>query len=124
MSHRALALILAALISLTAPALAVEPVFEPGGASFYDMPWPFDLRRDPDGTLDLSTFPVGGNALLASYAEALGQIYGFGLNSGVFVKLDGAIDPTSLPADPAASRQPGASVFLINIDRTSPQRGT
>ena len=124
MPRRAFALILAAFISLAAPTLAVQPVFEPGGASFYDMPWPFDLRRDPDGTLDLDTFPVGGNALLTTYAEALGQIYGFGLNSGVFVKFDGAIDPTSLPADAAASRQPGASLFLINIDRTSPQRGT
>ena len=72
-SRRTFALILAALISLAAPTLAVQPVFEPGGASFYDMPWPFDLRRDPDGTLALDTFPVGGNALLESYAEALGQ---------------------------------------------------
>jgi len=102
---------------------AVQPVFDPTGSSFYDMPWPFDLRRDLDGTVDLSTFPFGASALVQNFATALEEVPGFGLNSGVFVKLDGDIDPASLPADAAASRAPGASVFLINIDKRSARRG-
>jgi len=102
---------------------AVQPVFDPTGSSFYDMPWPFELRRDVDGTVDLSTFPFGASALVQNFATALEEVPGFGLNSGVFVKLDGDLDPASLPADAAASRAPGASVFLINIDKRSARRG-
>lgn len=105
------------------PSQAVQPVFDPAGASFYDMPWPFELRRDLDGTVALSTFPFGASALVQNFAVALEEVPGFGLNSGVFVKLDGDLDPASLPPDAAASRAPGASVFLINIDKRSARRG-
>jgi hypothetical protein len=112
------------LVCVSAPAVAVQPVFDPSGSSFYDMPWPFELRRDADGTVALGSFPIGANPILLSYAAALETVPGFGLNSGVFIKFDGDLDPTSLPADAAASRAPGAAVFLINIDKKSKQRGT
>lgn len=106
------------------PARAVQPVFDPAGGSFYDMPWPFELRRDRDGTVALANFPFGPSPILQSYAVALEQVPGFGVNSGVFVKFDGNLDTASLPADAAASREPGASVFLINVDPRSKRRGT
>ena len=55
-------------------------------------------------------------ALAQSYASSLEETEGFGVNSGVFVKFDGAIDTASLPPTADASRQPGASVFLLDID--------
>ncbi len=115
----------AALVLLwsAAPAHAVQPVFDPNGTSFYDLPFPHELRRDPNGTVALSTFPFPVNPLIAAYAASLEEVPGFGLNSGVFMKFDGDIDPASLPADADSSRLPGASVFLINIDPGSPDRG-
>lgn len=113
----------AALLGTALPCLAVQPVFNPAGGSFYDMPWPFELRRDADGTVALANFPFGANAIVQSFAVALEEVPGFGLNSGVFVKLDGDLDESSLPADAAASIAPDASVFLIDIDRRSRRRG-
>jgi hypothetical protein len=105
-----------------APAFAVAPVFDPTGG-FYDMPFPHELRRDPDGTVALSGFPYIPNGIVTAYINSLDEVPGFGLNSGVFLKFDGAVDPASLPADPDLSRLPGASVFLINIDPGSKLRG-
>jgi hypothetical protein len=118
----ALAFSLCAL--LPARADAVQQVFDPAGPSFYDMPFPMELRRDPDGSVSLAAFPFpSGNALIDSYETALERTRGFGLNSGVFFKFDGDIDVASLPANPAASRDPGSSVFLINIEPGSKRRG-
>ena len=118
--------LLALLLLLAAtPASAVQQVFDPEGASFYDVPFPMELRRDGDGTVSLAGFPFPpGNALVQSYRVALERTRGFGLASGVFLKFDGAIDPATLPADPAASAAPGASVFLIDVDPRSKARGT
>jgi len=113
------------ILALAAPAPAAEQVFDPAGPSFYDMPFPMELRRDPDGTVALAGFPFPpANPLVDSYRVALERTKGFGIASGVFFKFDAPIDPASLPADPTASAQPGSSVFLINIDPRSPQRGT
>ncbi len=109
-------------LSAAAPAAGVQPVFEPTGGSFYDMPWPFELRRDPDGTVALAGFPFTASPIVQNFATALEEVPGFGLNSGVFVKFDGDIDAGSLP-DPTASAAPGASAFLINIDKKSKRRG-
>jgi hypothetical protein len=114
------------LLALGAPggARAVEQVFDPSGASFYDMPFPFELRRDPDGSVALASFPFPpGNALVAPYQVALERTRGFGIHSGVFFKFDGDLDAASLPATPADSRAPGSAMFLINIEPRSLRRG-
>lgn len=122
--RRILSYIALALLAIAFRAEAVESVFDPSGASFYDMPFPFELRRDPDGTVSLAGFPFPpANPLIASYRVALEQTRGFGVHSGVFFKLDGDIDPASLPSSAAASRQAGSSVFLINIEPRSSRRG-
>jgi hypothetical protein len=40
---------------------AVRAVFalprDPATHAFFDLPWPSDVRRNPDGTLDVSEFP-------------------------------------------------------------------
>ena len=115
---------LAVWLALPSLAGAVQPVFDPAGPSFYDLPFPHELRRDADGTVSIATFPFPASPLVDQYRAAIEQANGFGIASGVFFKLDGAIDTTSLPADPAASRTTGASVFLINVDPLSPDVGT
>src|SRR5512138_2523881 len=63
---------------------------------FYSLPFPNDLRREADGTIDLSAFPT--NSLIAdTYRAAADSLDGFGLNQSVFARFDGELDPASLP---------------------------
>jgi predicted esterase len=113
------------LLALAAsPARAVTPVFDGTGGGFYDLPFPHELRRDADGTVSIAGFPFAANPLVDQYRDAIETTAGFGIASGVFFRFDGAIDPASLPADPEASRQPGASAFLLDVDPQSRTRGT
>jgi predicted esterase len=90
-------------------------------ADFYAVPFPNDLRREPDGTIDLSAFPT--NSLIADkYRQAADSLDGFGLNQAVFFRFDGTLDSPALP-DPAGSIAETASVYLVNVDPDSPQRG-
>ncbi len=89
--------------------------------TFYDLPFPNDLRRHDDGSLDLSVFPT--NSLIVDQIRAAAEtLDGFGLNAAIYARFDGALDPTSLP-DPAASVTDGAAVYLVNVDPDSPDRG-
>src|SRR5258706_5766584 len=79
------------------------------GSDFYALPFPNDLRRHDDGTLDLATFPT--NSLLASqYRDAVQTLDGFALSGQMSSRFTAAIDPATLP-DPTASTMPGASVY-------------
>src|SRR5437762_24420 len=91
------------------------------GDDFYALPYPNDLHRNADGTLDLSLFPT--HSLIAdTYRQAAQTLDGFALNAAMFVRFDGEIDPNTLP-DPAGSLDPSASVYLVDIDATSPKLG-
>jgi predicted esterase len=90
--------------------------------SFYDMPWPHALRMKTDGSLDLDDFPIPATvAVLRDNLPALAaNTFGFGTNAPIYLAFDAPIDPDSLPADPEASLDPDASVFLADIDIDSP----
>lgn len=122
-----LAVALVMLCVSSAVAQAVEAVFDPDGASFWDLPFPHEQRRDPDGTIAVGDFPLPVDnpflALLEQYRDVVDEADGFGLSSGVSFKFSAALDESTFPADPAATRLPTASVFLLNIDSHSPNRG-
>jgi hypothetical protein len=88
-------------------------LFAQNGSDFYDLPYPNDLRRHDDGSLDLSKFPTN-SLLVDEYRVDAETLDGFGLNSAIFARFSGPLDETSLP-DPAASTMPGASVYLVNL---------
>jgi pimeloyl-ACP methyl ester carboxylesterase len=88
-------------------------LFAQNGSDFYDLPYPNDLRRHDDGSLDLSKFPTK-SILVDQYRADAEKLDGFGLNGAMFARFSGALDETSLP-DPAASTMPGASVYLVNL---------
>src|SRR5687767_2275915 len=119
--------LLVALITLSAcsnsPTTALFAV--PGAADeeFYDLPFPNDLRRHADGRLDLALLPTNTSLLVDQVRRAAETLDGFGLNSAIFARLDSALDPASLP-DPAASITEAASVYLVNVDPDSADRGT
>jgi predicted esterase len=113
------------LLALGACADPVTAIFAvPGadpGADFYSLPFPNDRWRDPDGTIALSQFPT--NAILVeAYRAAAEELDGFGLNPTVFARFEGALDPDSLPT-PAQSVGERASVYLVDVDPRSPDRG-
>jgi len=118
-----------AILFLSLVACTGEPttaLFELPGASaaqeFYDLPYPNDLRRHPDSnTLDLSEFPTN-SLIVERFREAAEQLDGFGLNSGMYARFDGGLDPASLP-DPATSVTPDASVYVVDVDPDSLDRG-
>lgn len=93
-------------------------LFAQNGSDFYELPYPNDLRRHTDGTLDLSKFPTN-SILVDKYRVDAETLDGFGLNSAIFQRFSDVLDESTLP-DPAASTMPGASVYLV--DTTTGER--
>ncbi|HEY7957916.1 MAG TPA: hypothetical protein VII38_21590, partial [Polyangia bacterium] len=90
---------------------------------FYSLPYPNDLHLGQDGTVDLSTYPRL-TGILTDYVDAFDAgIRGAGLNSAVYFRFDGAIDPATLPQDENASIDPSATAFLVDITPGSPTYG-
>lgn len=106
------ALVAVALCACTSSS-GTTALFAQNGSDFYDLPYPNDLRRHDDGTLDLSRLPTN-SILVDQYRADAETLDGFGLNGAMFQRFSGPLDPTSLP-DPAASVQDGASVYLVNL---------
>lgn len=95
------------------------------GATFYDHPFPSDLRRDPDGSVHYAGFYSPFKLILVdAYVKATkGLLPGFSPAAAGYVRFEGSLDPASLPADPPASRDAGATAFLMDVDPASPERG-
>ena len=99
------------------------PLYDPGGEGFFDTPWPTDDRRDDDGTISLAGFPNPfGVSLVTTYLSRAEQLKGFGTASPIYVRMDGPVDPVSMPT-PIESTEDGSSVILLDIDPDSPYRG-
>jgi len=97
----------------------------PGGTptdDFYALPFPNDLRRYDDGRLDLSLFPTNAPIAMTVREIVERDLDGFGLNAAMFARFDGPLDPGSLPTA-VESMTAEASVYLIDVDPDSPERG-
>lgn len=107
--------------------------FEPAAGRFWSLPFPSDAREQSDGSYDFERFPAFGaetpvarsNPLVGMWLDvAKARVRGgFGPSGGVFFTTSGPLDPSSLPASPAASLGLESSVFLVDIDDDSPERG-
>jgi hypothetical protein len=93
------------------------------GDDFYALPFPNNLWRKDDGSLDLSQFPT--NSVIATSVRDITarELDGFGLNAAMFARFSGPLDQASLPT-PAESMEMGASVYVVDVDPASPDRGT
>jgi hypothetical protein len=90
--------------------------------TFYDLPFPNDVRRGSNGRIDLTGFP-SQSSLLDNYIGVIENgLDGFGLNSGIYFRFDGELDPDSLP-DPTGSLADDAAVYLVNVDPASAAYG-
>lgn len=107
-----------------ASAFALFVVPRPAGKDdYFDLPWPSDLRRQPDGTADLGGIPEPPAGLGAGLFAAAARAQAFSPAGAAIFRFSAALDPTSLPVDGAASLDPGSTVFLVDVDPASPERG-
>ncbi|HTJ81677.1 MAG TPA: hypothetical protein VL400_08120, partial [Polyangiaceae bacterium] len=92
-------------------------------ATFFDHPFPSDLRR-PDGKVRFLGWPNPKNVpLITQYIGFIDdKLEGFSPVATGFARFDGALDPASLPADQAPPTA-ASSVQLIDVDPMSPERG-
>lgn len=112
-------------------AAPVTIAFDPSSADFWALPFPSDLRRQPDGSYGFRNYPLqpGGRAVsntlvemwLSSADERVRD--GFGVDSAVYFLASGDLDVSSLPATAADSTEAGASAYLLDVDPSSPERG-
>jgi len=98
---------------------------ELGGEAFLDHPFPSDLRRDDAGNAVYDGFyDPFESALLRDYVAATkGLLAGFSPAAAMYMRFNTDIDPATLPADPGAAAQAGASIQLVDVDPASPERG-
>lgn len=104
----------------------VQMKFDTQSSEFWDMPLPSELRRQDDGSYGVSNWPGNSsNDYVEMWLDTADRRLqdGWGLSSGVFAPMSGAIATPSLPQTAEASLRPDASVFLINIQEGSLRRG-
>jgi dienelactone hydrolase len=95
-----------------------------GTMDFGAIPFPDDLYRDDAGVIQIGELPGEAGSIAGAFFDSLRtglrEVDGFGASSAVFFPVEGAVDPSSLPSDPAATVREGASVFLVDVDPASP----
>jgi len=92
-----------------------------GPIAFGSIPFPDDLYRDAEGVIVIGPRAgLGGQPLSAEMLADMGSLGGFSPTAPVFFYIDGPIDPATLPATPESSLGADASVFLLDIDPSSP----
>lgn len=93
-------------------------------AEFYDLPFPSDLRRDPDGTISLAHFPdPSPRIIVPDYVRAAEELTGFGTTTVVYFRFSESVDPTTLPATADETLSENATAFFVDVDPASPERG-
>lgn len=97
------------------------------GQDLYAVPYPNDVRRRANGTVDLAHLGQGLSPLVQRYVDVVAQGKlsggGFGPNAGAFFRFSGPIDSACLPASPTRTLAPDAAVAWINIDPRSANHG-
>lgn len=83
--------------------------------TFFDQPWPSELRQREDGRVDLTKFP-GRTSFLGRYLTlAESSLRGASISPTMYVRFAGTL---------ALSRESiNSSILLIDIDQQSPERG-
>lgn len=94
------------------------------GETFFDHPWPSDLRIENGSPRFKGFYNPKPVPILASYIKAMdGLVDGFSPAGAGYLRFTGAIDTDTLPATPKDGQDPAASVQLIDVDPSSPEHG-
>lgn len=93
-------------------------------ATFFDHPWPSDLRLEQGSPRFEGYYNPRQIPILAEYIGSMKSVLdGFSPAAAGFVRFTGPIDVTSLPDNPVSATDPSSSVQLIDIDPTSIEHG-
>jgi hypothetical protein len=94
-------------------------------ATFFDQPWPSDLRREADGSVRFAGFPnPRKKPILDVYLESMsGVLDGFSPVAAGYLRFTGPLARSSLPATPRDALDPASSLVLLDIDPSSPEHG-
>jgi pimeloyl-ACP methyl ester carboxylesterase len=105
------------------PDIRFDPAAYAAG-DFYAIPFPSDLRRRPDGTVDLQTMPARQtNYLLRTFLPALEDRFdGFSPNGAILFFFDALLLAESLPPV-TDTTSPDSPVQLVNIEPGSSRFG-
>ena len=91
-----------------------------------DSPFPSAHFQDADGFIDWETLPNPYSVELVDFYRDIAQeeVAGAGLTSPAFIQFTQPLDLRSLPrGNTDATVSPESSVFLVDIDPESPERG-
>lgn len=108
-----------------------ESIFQTAGVaelsneSFFDHPWPSDLRRSSTGGVVLDGYPNPfDNSLIGVYQTLMqGRLDGFSPVATGYVRFTVPLDPATLPSSVTATGSAGSSVKLIDLSEDSPEYG-
>lgn len=116
-------LLLACTGGTVAPSIGPVPMVDHQGG-FWDAPWPSDARLAEGGGPSMQGFPgVDQYPLVELYAGVIEDgITGASTTAPVYFRFDGPLDTELLPT-PRGSLYPEATVFLMDVDAHSPERG-
>lgn len=92
------------------------------GADFFSQPFPSDLRRLPGGGIDLSGFE-SEDVIVSQVIAAAEEAEAFSVGGAIYFTFSAAVDVSTLPSDGAETLEPQASVYVVNVDPTSPGYG-
>ena len=92
--------------------------------TFFDHPWPSDLRLE-GGVVPLEGYPNPRIVpILEAYIGTMDRrLDGFSPAAAGYLRFAGPLDPGSLPSTPIDTLQNTASVQLIDVDPASPEYG-
>ncbi|MCA9564084.1 MAG: hypothetical protein KC561_11380, partial [Myxococcales bacterium] len=92
------------------------PTYVRPGTSFFDSPWPSDLRRTQGGNPELSDFPRASSGLVHTYVNYFERdVTGFSTMPVVYVSFSHDISDIPLPT-PAETLLEDSPIQLIRID--------
>lgn len=90
-------------------------------ATFWDMPFPADVRLDETGSPDMTGFYTKGpNTIGEVLVETIAHRRGFPQNPVAYIRFDGEL---SADAGAISAGDSSSPVAIVDIDPDSPQRG-
>lgn len=97
--------------------VAMNPM---GSEGFFSLPWPNDIRKKADGTLDLAGLPDNSNVVLRVVIDRVGaSVSDFATNGAIYLRTTAPIDPSTLP-NPTSSVVPASPILVVNVDDHGP----
>ena len=90
-------------------------------STFFDAPYPSDLRLTPQGTPDVTRWPTQGKGVLAAVLQGAGSRPGFPVVPVGYFRFDA--DPPARDSTQIEGRGLAGAFALVDVDASSPERG-